>query len=131
MDNTQTKQIRYSRQREMIYNYLCSTKDHPTAERIYEGLRKKMPTLSLGTVYRNLKFLQEQGKIQSLTSTDGIEHFDALCCNHVHFICKECGKIIDIEDVDFESMYKMLNLDKDNIVEKMDLSIIGICKNCK
>lgn len=125
------KQIRYSKQREMIYNYLCSRKDHPSAEKIYEELRKKMPTLSLGTVYRNLKFLQEQGKVRSLTSTDGIEHFDSLCCNHAHLICKECGKIIDIENVDYESLVKSLNIESDFALDKVDLSIIGICKKCK
>jgi len=125
-----TKQVRYSRQREMIYDYLCSRMDHPCAEKIYEDLRKKMPSLSLGTVYRNLKFLQEQGKIKSLTSTDGVEHFDALCCNHAHFICKECGKIMDIKEVDYDSLVKSLNLDEDCDVEKIDLSIIGKCKKC-
>jgi Fur family peroxide stress response transcriptional regulator len=90
-----------------------------------------MPTLSLGTVYRNLKFLQEQGKVRSLTSTDGIEHFDPLCCNHAHLICKECGKIIDIENVDYESLVKSLNIESDFVLDKVDLSIIGICKKCK
>ena len=128
--NTQDKQIRYSRQREMIYEYLCSTVEHPTAETIYRDLIKRLPNLSLGTVYRNLKFLQEQGKITALTSTDGIEHFDAICENHAHLICKECGKIVDIENVDYESLVHSLNLDKNFKLEKIELSIIGKCQKC-
>ena len=55
---TEEKKMRYSKQREMIYEYLLSTGEHPSAEIIYEELKKTIPALSLGTVYRNLTVLE-------------------------------------------------------------------------
>ena len=56
------KKLRYSRQREMIYQYLLTSEEHPSAETVYNDLKPEMPELSLGTVYRNLKLLEELGK---------------------------------------------------------------------
>ena len=72
------KKLRHSRQREMIYEYLCSTCEHPSAEMIYEDLKKKIEGLSLGTVYRNLNQLAAQGTILRLTGIDGSDHYDGM-----------------------------------------------------
>ena len=125
------KQVRYSKQREKIYDYLCSSMNHPCAERIYEDLKKEMPNLSLGTVYRNLKFLQDTGKITALKSTDGIEHYDAFCSNHAHYICQECGEIFDIKEIDYSTLTKSLNLDECFSPQKIILTVVGQCPKCK
>ena len=85
----------YSRQREAVLNVLCSTQCHPTAAWIYENVRKVLPNISLGTVYRNLAALSEEGVILSLSVGDGYEHFDGNSAPHAHLHCKRCGKIYD------------------------------------
>ena len=125
------EKMRYSHQREKIYEYLCRSKDHPNAEQIYFDLRKEIPNLSLGTVYRNLKVLQNLGKINSIPSIDGVEHYDAICSNHIHFVCQECGTIYDVMDVDFDQLIKSLNLDEKLAPEKLELKILGKCHKCK
>lgn len=123
--------LRYSHQREKIYEYLSNTKEHPNAEQIYNDLKPSMPNLSLGTVYRNLKLLQNLGKIHTIPTIDGIERYDAEINNHVHFVCEKCGKIYDIMDVNFEKLINLLDLKPDFIPTKIELKINGICHQCK
>ena len=68
--------LKHSRQREAILDYLHSTKSHPTAEAVYWKVREEFPKISLGTVYRNLNLLANQGQVLRLQCGDGVEHFD-------------------------------------------------------
>ena len=88
--------MRYSHQREMVLNIVKGRCDHPTADMIYESCREIEPTISLGTVYRNLKLLSSDGTIDTLETVDKKIHYDGNTNTHIHFICKECGKIIDL-----------------------------------
>lgn len=88
--------LKYSRQREAIKSYLCSTKDHPTADTVYMHIRDEYPRISLGTVYRNLSLLVDLGEAQRLTDHNGTDHFDANTNPHVHFVCTDCSHIIDL-----------------------------------
>lgn len=85
-----------SLQRELIKENLINRFDHPTADMVYHSIREQLPNISLGTVYRNLRFLVEQGDAISLKLGDGPEHFDGHVQPHYHFICSECGFIEDI-----------------------------------
>ncbi len=69
-----------------------STDTHPTASAVYNEVRKVIPNISLGTVYRNLAALSEEGVILSLSVGDGYEHFDGNSAPHAHLHCKRCGK---------------------------------------
>ena len=89
--------LKYSRQREAIMNFLMTRKDHPTADVVYSSVRNEFPTITLGTVYRNLTLLADLGEIARLRLGDGIDHFDADTSPHYHFICKDCGRVIDLK----------------------------------
>ena len=88
--------MRYSKQRETIYEVLCATKCHPDAEWIYNEVRKQIPDISLGTVYRNLSSLVESRRIDSLETALKIVHYDADMSVHAHFVCDKCCKIYDM-----------------------------------
>ena len=90
------KTLKYSRQRESIKTCLMGRKDHPTADALYTSIREQFPNISLGTVYRNLNLLVDLGEIRKLSCGDGTDHFDYDTSPHYHFVCKECGKIMDI-----------------------------------
>ncbi|MDD5940415.1 MAG: transcriptional repressor, partial [Lachnospiraceae bacterium] len=79
--------IKYSRQREAIWDYLKDRKDHPTADDIYIAVRKDFPNISLGTVYRNIMLMKNMGRIRTVDVGDGIIHFDPNTSEHDHFIC--------------------------------------------
>ena len=89
--------LKYSRQRTAIWDYIKDRKDHPTADMVYEGVRKDYPKISLGTVYRNLMLMKDIGKIRTVEVGDGAIHFDPNVSEHDHFICSCCGKVIDID----------------------------------
>lgn len=91
------KRYKRSRQRERILDVLRSTKSHPTAAWIYDSLKGEFPDLSLGTVYRNLNILHEQGRLQVLQSGSTFDRFDADTSAHYHFVCRSCGKVEDVE----------------------------------
>lgn len=79
--------LKYSRQRESIKEFLMTRKDHPTADVVYENMKKIYPNISLGTVYRNLSLLSEIGEIQKLSNFGGADHFDGCVEPHCHFMC--------------------------------------------
>ena len=118
----------YSKQRAAILDELHSRCDHPTATQVYEGVRKVIPNISLGTVYRNLASLVESGEILSVTVGDGYEHFDGDKSFHLHLHCKNCGKIIDSR-VDNSKIKDIAELD--GFVPNTSVCVVyGICKNC-
>ena len=88
--------MRYSRQRELITDIIKGRCDHPTADMIYNSAREIDPNISLGTVYRNLKLLTDEGVIITLETQDKRLHYDGDISRHSHFICEDCGKIIDL-----------------------------------
>ncbi len=88
--------MRYSRQRELIEEILKGRKDHPTADMVYASCREIDSTISLGTVYRNLKVLSDEGIIVTLETEDKRLHYDGDISRHSHFICTDCGRIVDL-----------------------------------
>ena len=85
---------RYSRQRELIYEALRQTEQPPTAEMIYQWLKPANPSLSLGTVYRNLNLLADEGAIRRMAFP--VERYDAKTMPHPHFCCDQCGAVYDL-----------------------------------
>jgi len=82
-------------QRKTILNILRQTKSHPSADEIYELVRKQLPRISLGTVYRNLELLAKMGLIQKLELGGTIKRFDWNPNKHYHIRCLICGKVDD------------------------------------
>ncbi len=93
-----TLKTRRTKQREIILDVLRSTNIHPTADWIYEKVRQKMPNISLGTVYRNLKILRDMGELIEMDCGGAFSRFDANIRPHYHFTCQICGRIVDIEE---------------------------------
>ena len=88
--------MRYSYQREVIKEIICSTKSHPTADWIFSEAKKKISNISLGTVYRNLKTLEEIGSIKVIHDSSQVR-YDGNIDGHHHLKCIECGILIDID----------------------------------
>ncbi len=90
------KATRLTRQRAFILEELCKVKTHPTAEELYEMVRKRLPNISLGTIYRNLDFLASIGQVQKMELAGSIRRFDGDTSPHGHVKCMVCGKVADV-----------------------------------
>jgi len=124
--------MNYSKQRVAIKDFLMTRKDHPTAEVIYYGVRETIPNISLGTVYRNLAQLHEQGEILKLHLEDGFDHFDADTKPHNHFLCQKCGAVMDLtfHSDQEQSIDQLANQEFDGQITGHFIYFQGICSNC-
>jgi len=122
--------MNYSRQRESIKEYLMSTKEHPTAEVVYQHVREEYPKISLGTVYRNLTLLVDLGQARKISTGDGTDHFDGDTSAHSHYYCKCCHRLMDLEIT--PSVEQILSASSSGLgtVEQASLTFTGICKDC-
>ena len=121
--------MRFSSQREIIREIVESTNAHPTADWIYNKAKKRLPNLSLGTVYRNLKQLDEEGTIKAITDGN-ISRYDWNTTSHDHMKCKVCGEIIDVH-LQNDSIRKKIRKNYKFEVDDVEMTIIGTCKKHK
>lgn len=120
--------VRYSKKREAIFNALQETKIHPTAEWLFQKLKPEYPDLSLGTIYRNLSFFQEQGMVKSVGVVKGQERYDADTTTHSHFICEKCGSVTDLMDISLtKSIAQQVEKNYGFSVSRHELNIYGDC----
>ena len=121
---------KYSRQRELIKEFLLTRKDHPTADIVYSNVRRENPNISLGTVYRNLTCLAEDGEINRLNVGDGVDHFDADTTPHYHFVCTDCGSVVDLEMESIESITDAAAANFEGYIAGHRTYFYGLCANC-
>ena len=121
---------KYSRQRECILKNLQSRRDHPTADMVYESVQIEEPNISLGTVYRNLSFLPENGQILKISTGIGPDHFDGFTEAHNHFVCRKCGRVLDLDYVADEKIIAYASKNFNGEIKGYDLQFYGTCEDC-
>lgn len=124
------KTIKYSRQRESIKNFLMERHDHPTADTVYMNMREQFPSISLGTVYRNLNLLVELGEIQKLNLNDGADRFDADTRPHYHFVCQQCQEVSDLQIPPMESINQTAQEHCSGKIDNHVTYFYGTCQHC-
>lgn len=121
-----------SKKRQAILDALCATREHPTAEMLYQQLKPAYPELSLGTVYRNLGVLVEEGLAVSVVSVAGQERYDATTTPHAHFVCRVCSRVMDMKLPEgTDALYSMLAQNFDFTAESCTFSVTGVCGDCR
>ena len=119
------------RKRTAILSYMRHTKDHPSAEMVYNHLKQEIPDLSLGTVYRNLSMFKNQGEIISLGTVNGVERFDGNTEPHVHFICNRCDSVSDLPQIYVpQSLCSRAADETGGQVNTCHLTFTGVCRRC-
>ena len=121
--------IKPSVQRSAVMNFLMKNHIHPTIDEIYMALVPTMPTLSKTTVYNTLDLFVEKGAVQALVIDGRNARYDVNISAHGHFMCKSCGKIYDVFDLD-ASMFKLPET-TDFKIYSVDVSYFGVCKSCQ
>ncbi|MFC2114263.1 Fur family transcriptional regulator [Bacteroidota bacterium] len=123
--------LRISHQRLVIYQELYKSMEHPTAEKIYSGLKKDHPSISLATVYKTLDAFEKSGLIKKLKSIDDSLHYDADLHDHNHLVCMKTKQILDYEDEELQSLiqnyFNSKNIDNFDVKE-VRLKIFGEIK---
>lgn len=122
--------MRYSLQRERIYETVAKSAEHPTAHMIYESLHAELPKLSLGTVYRDLNQLYDAGRILKIAMPDGQCRFDKTVRAHAHIVCEVCGQVADVRLPPFESIQSTVLEETAYRLRACDVVLRGLCKNC-
>lgn len=123
--------MKYSKQRELIFQAVREYPYHPSADEVYSRLKLTYPSLSLGTVYRNLNQLSEQGLIAKIKVPNGSDRFDGETKQHYHMVCSECGRLFDVRLTALEGLDQILEQEYGFTVTGHHLLIDGICKQCK
>ncbi|NLY73819.1 MAG: transcriptional repressor [Firmicutes bacterium] len=124
---------RFSVQKKMIKESLKRL-DHPTAAQVYEEIRKVYPQISLGTVYRNLNIMVEDGEIMRLPFSGAPDHFDQNPEEHYHIVCSRCGRIFDTDGIPHELLAELdeaVQACAGVEVQSRILIFYGICAACK
>lgn len=123
-------EIRLTKQKKAILNYLMSVHSHPTAEEVYAALKSELPNLSLATVYRNLNQLAQQDKILKLEINNEF-HFDGDLQQHQHGVCQSCGLIVDIFDKTLNAYaLKKASSTEGFVPKKASIFFEGTCADC-
>ena len=121
--------MKYSRQRESILNNLYSRTDHPTADELYIDLKDELPNLSLGTLYRNLALLTDNGTILKFHCGNA-DRFDGNNNLHYHLICENCNRLYDIEHSPLTDLNSIFNTDYKGKIKSHLLVFYGLCEKC-
>lgn len=121
--------MKYSRQRELIREIVEHSDSHPTADMVYQQVKKLEPTISLATVYRNLHQLADHQMLRKITVPGDSDRFDKTLADHEHMICTKCKCVVDIFPsasvlAYFQSMQKIPQ------VQNYDLILYGLCESC-
>ena len=123
---------RKTQQRDLILEIVRSLKSHPSADEVYHIAKRSMPKLSLGTVYRNLKLLAAEGTIGEVQFESGKTRFDGVTEDHEHFVCTNCGAILDIEITPPLRHFAFANPALRHLtVSGYSLVYHGICNDCR
>ena len=121
---------RHSRQRERILQLLHSTGSHPTANWLFGRLRKEFPRLSMGTVYRNIGILIEQGRLSRIAFGSTFDRLDANMEPHYHFLCEQCDTILDLDLPVNPSIDGWIGRNQGFVVHSHELEFHGLCPKC-
>lgn len=125
-----TDKMRMTKQRRLILEELRRENSHPTADVIYENVRKKMPKISLGTVYRNLEILTALGEIQTLELSGSQKRYDGVPNKHYHIRCLHCGRVDDAPIAPLQRLEDELYEATVYTIMGHRLEFMGLCPEC-
>ncbi len=121
---------RNTKQRTRILEVLSGTEAHPTASWIYDELKPEFPSLSLGTVYRNLGILEEQGLLKKIVFGSTFDRYDGKTYPHTHFICRKCDNVYDMSVQDTQEIIECISNRTKHQIHDVVMNYYGECEKC-
>jgi len=126
-----TEALRETRQRVVLLDELRRTKSHPTADELYQLVKRRLPRISLATVYRNLELLSQRGIIRKLDLGGAQRRFDADCTDHHHVRCTRCGRVDDVAGELPVSVEQSFDDTNGYQITGYRLELVGVCPQCQ
>jgi len=126
----QLPNMRLTTQRQIILEELGKVTSHPTANEVYDMVRKRLPRIGLGTIYRNLELMAESGIILKLEVGGTQKRFDATVAAHYHIRCTGCGRVDDIDIEVQEKINEIAAKSSDYKILGHHIEFSGICTDC-
>lgn len=117
-------------QRTIIYRELIATGEHPTPEAVYERVKEQIPSISLGTVYKNIKTFLDAGLLREVSVHHGTQRLDANTSAHHHMVCTRCRRIFDVPEDQVEPPRLKAPPETPFIVERLSVEFLGVCALC-
>lgn len=118
-------------QKQIILDTLRNDQTHPTMAELYEKVSKKYPKIGQATIYRNVNDLAQSNTIEKIVDASGNFHYDGNPKKHIHLICKNCNRIIDIFDTNEDEFISKVSIDNSIFVESANITLEGLCRKCK
>ena len=125
------QKYRMTHQRQVLLDEIRKVKTHPTADEVYELVRKRLPRISLGTVYRNLEILSARGLIQRIGPPPQQMRFDGDTKDHYHLRCGSCGRVEDVPMISVDDLEDAVRNQSDYSIVGHRLEFMGICPACR
>jgi len=125
-----TAGLKLTHQRLEIFRELARAKDHPAAETLYKRLQKRIPTISLDTVYRTLASLEKHDLIHRVNTTESQARFEADTGQHHHLVCTRCKEIIDFHWQGFDQSALPDDLRSWGRLTRRNVTLHGVCRKC-
>ena len=120
--------VRVTKQKKLVLDIIENSHKHPTAEEVFFEARQQMPNIALGTVYRNLNSLVDEGFVRRITLSGTPDRFDKKKCDHDHLVCQKCGKL---KDVFLNGIADEIKINSGNEIISYELNAYYICDSCK
>jgi Fur family peroxide stress response transcriptional regulator len=123
--------IAVTHQRQVLYETLCAMHGHPSPEEVYARVKKKVPAISLATVYKNLHLFVESGVFREVSLHHGSVRVEINRDPHHHMVCSKCRKITDVGERELGLVAKKRRLPGGFLVERYAVDVIGVCAKCQ
>lgn len=123
--------VRITPQRHAVLEYLLTSQTHPTADEVYKALKGQFPSMSVATVYNNLRVLKEVGLVRELTYGDDSSRFDSNMTDHYHIMCNSCGKIVDFHYPPLDEVESLAEKVTGFDVSYHRMELYGLCEDCQ
>ncbi|THF73009.1 Fur family transcriptional regulator [Cohnella fermenti] len=130
VDQLKSGGVRMTPQRYAILQFLMESQAHPKADDIYRALSPQYPSLSVATVYNNLKLFVDAGLVRELTYGDNSSRFDADLSDHYHAICTRCGAMVDFEHEPVREVEEAARQLTGFVVHGHRMEVYGLCPTC-
>lgn len=122
--------VKLTHQRREVFREVAGTGDHPDAEAVFRGVRRRIPSISLDTVYRALRLLADLGAISTLGTPRNRARFDANLDRHHHFVCRRCGLTRDFTSAELDGLELPDAVRDLGRVETTRVEVRGVCRRC-
>ena len=117
-------------QRHLIYNALTAMREHPSPEAVYERVKQQIPSISLATVYKNIRTFAEHGLIREVSLHHGSARIETNMAPHHHLICLRCKALVDLPEEEFEPVRMKRRAPKGYEIHRFSIEAIGLCPHC-